>query len=119
MTAGRETVYDLRRLDQELRAGGDPLPLFRAALRAGREALRQQYFARPRDAPRLVAAHARLADHILARVWERQQERTPAAGVALVAVGGYGRGELHPYSDIDLMLLLEKGDAAGARGFVE
>ena len=52
----------------------------------------------------LVHARAWLVDQILRLAWQQYSWPDDAA---LVAVGGYGRGELHPHSDIDLLILLE------------
>ena len=52
----------------------------------------------------LVTGRAAAIDRLLIQAWEHFGIAPQAA--ALVAVGGYGRGELHPGSDIDLLLLL-------------
>ncbi len=53
----------------------------------------------------LVAGRSALVDGLLEAAWA-QQAGDLASAAALVAVGGYGRGELHPGSDIDLLVLL-------------
>ncbi len=83
---------------------------FRQVLDHGGELLRERFLAD--DAIEdLVRDRSRLVDIALRTAWVRHTGKF-AEDLALVAVGGYGRGELHPSSDIDIMVLLPKSDSA-------
>ena len=102
-------------LEQTLDAAeaGDALALFREQLRAARQQLFRDY---DQGAPvgRLLATHSDTVDTLLRCAWRRIVPE-PEAG-ALVAVGGYGRRELHPGSDIDLLVLVDDARRARIQG---
>jgi [protein-PII] uridylyltransferase len=54
----------------------------------------------------LLAARTRAVDQLLKALWDGCEWGD--SEVCLIALGGYGRGELHPHSDIDLMILCAK-----------
>ncbi|MDP1654100.1 MAG: [protein-PII] uridylyltransferase [Rhodocyclaceae bacterium] len=68
----------------------------------GQADLRSAYEAKG-DAIRMLRGRCQLVDGVLKLLW--QEARLPL-GLSLVAVGGYGRRELYPASDIDLLFLL-------------
>lgn len=90
-------------LDADLAQGQSVTVAGKHYLKAGAEFL-ELAFDDGEDIEALVHGRAILLDFLLVSLWQR-------LGLdhrfALVAVGGYGRGELHPHSDIDLLLLTE------------
>jgi [protein-PII] uridylyltransferase len=83
---------------------------FRAVIEAGDRELKER-FAADEPVELLVRERALLVDLVLTRAWELHAG-AHGAELALLAVGGYGRGELHPCSDIDVMVLLPKSESA-------
>ena len=86
------------------------LPAGRLTISSGRETLvafqlwlRDQFLAGS-PVGELVAARSLLIDQLLTLGWE-QFGLAHEQWLSLIAVGGYGRGELHPNSDIDILIL--------------
>ena len=77
----------------------------------------QREFEASGDGRAAVAQRTRLVEDILARLWRDivSPDAARPANFALVATGGFGRGWLFPYSDIDLLFLF--GDRNAEQAF--
>ncbi|MEE8429300.1 MAG: [protein-PII] uridylyltransferase [Gammaproteobacteria bacterium] len=110
-------LCDIPALDADLAAGADSLPVLQAALKAGSSKLRD-WFEKGENAEQIVFGRTWLVDHLLDRIWQRIMGESGEA-CAMVATGGYGRGELHPYSDIDFLILLPEAKEDYSQGRIE
>lgn len=93
----------------------------RAYMERGRQRLLEAHRAGASGAD-VVRAHGAMIDCLLRRLFEAA-EGDDAAGskgrFGVVAQGGYGRGELNPYSDIDILFLYGWRAAASVESFAE
>ncbi len=80
-----------------------PAIAVRGALKKSSDIL-DAFFLDNKDIKQLVQARAWFADKILKLLWE-EFDWKGKDDISLIAVGGYGRGELHPHSDIDILIL--------------
>ncbi|RCX24820.1 [protein-PII] uridylyltransferase [Thioalbus denitrificans] len=110
-------LFDREGLESRLTGGGSPVTAFRGALKSGREVLRRRYLDGC-HASELVTQQTALVDTLVVRAW-RHLALADSPEVALVAVGGYGRGELFPCSDVDLLILLRGDDHDAWRDPIE
>ncbi|MDB5680995.1 MAG: bifunctional uridylyltransferase/uridylyl-removing protein [Sphingomonas bacterium] len=117
----RRAIIDRRALAETLAAieGSDRAKLrqaatreLKAALIAGRAEIEARLVAHPSRGLEIAASQAFLIDQILRLLYDFTTQRlyplsnpTAAERLTLLAVGGYGRGEMAPYSDVDIAFL--------------
>lgn len=89
--------------------------VWRRRLQAEQAKLREN-FSTNANTQRLLKEHCKLVDMLLQDLW-LSANISPEA--CLIAVGGYGRGELFPYSDVDLLILLPENASAELNQSIE
>lgn len=105
-----DEVFNPDQLTHWLVEHSRPEAAFKLALRQGNAVLRERLEAGFPE-QEIVARRAWLVDQVLVRAWDRFFAEA-SQDLALVAVGGYGRRELHPASDVDVLIVLAEAPNA-------
>jgi [protein-PII] uridylyltransferase len=96
-----ERLFNIEEFTSSLGNSDSTLQHYKQALKAGNEYLIEQ-FESGESVKDILYRRAWLIDQLLSSTW---RSTITSADVSLIAVGGYGRAELHPGSDIDLLIL--------------
>ena len=117
-----DALLDIPALEGELQrclsdCPQDLIKVLKQAVLAIDEGLKQLYHDGA-DVELIVFGRARLTDRLIRLIYTFLFAEV-SQPLALIAVGGYGRGELHPKSDIDLMLLLDEEEDDATRAALE
>lgn len=104
------TLLDVAALQAELSSSSNQIKPFKQAIQNASNILDERYKANL-SITEIVEGRAWVVDQILKLAWQAQPW-PDEKGISLVAVGGYGRGELLPHSDIDILILTAKDNAS-------
>lgn len=120
MPIAKSSLFRAAEFSAQLAEAANPITVFKDTLSQTRSTLAAHYRAGA-SASDVVFALTWFMDELLKQAWKlhKNQLSVPDNDVALVAVGGYGRGELHPYSDIDIQLLMARDQYDQVREFTE
>ena len=95
-------IVDIQGLKQQLAQGTAAVTLYKQTVKRIDSNI-EQWLSVPKDIEQIVQLRSLALDCILRHLWQSQFQEQHA--IALIAVGGYGRAEMLPKSDIDLLLL--------------
>ena len=103
--AADETLFSVSDFTAALAESKSPIPVFKNTLKAAQDTMDAR-FRDGEDIRKLIYGRAWLIDQLLLQAWNLF-DWPEKKHICLMAVGGYGRGELHPRSDVDILILLD------------
>lgn len=119
MHFSKTKLLDVNSFKQALARGDLPITLFKSTIKNGLSQIEQSQ-SKGISAAEIIEKYTWMIDQLVLIAWKQHLGSVPESiAIELVAVGGYGRAELHPYSDIDLLILLKSNQYNQVKEFIE